>query len=144
MITRPLELASRLRPEPRSFDWAFHVNAGLLLLFFSLFGSRFVLAPGFAALPELAGADANARITTHYITIHGERQIFAGDGLRDLAGLKDWLERQARTVKQPVLLVQSNPGVEFELIARVVSLAEQAGFGVQVAAVEPRRRRAVK
>ena len=32
MITRPLDLASKLRPEPRNFDWLFFVNAGLLSL----------------------------------------------------------------------------------------------------------------
>ena len=32
MITRPLDLASRLRPEPRSFDWLFYVNGGVIVL----------------------------------------------------------------------------------------------------------------
>ena len=50
MITRPLELSSRLRPEPRTFDWVFYVNGGLIVLFFSLFGSQFVLAPGLGDL----------------------------------------------------------------------------------------------
>ena len=31
MITRPLDLASKMRPEPRNFDWLFYVNAGLLV-----------------------------------------------------------------------------------------------------------------
>ena len=65
MITRPLDLASKLRPEPRNFDWLFFVNAGLLVLFFVLFGSRFVLAPGegqgaargrAASMPSAAGS----------------------------------------------------------------------------------------
>ena len=62
MLTRPLELASRLRPAPRGLAWPFLVNAGLLVLFFSLFGSRFVLAPGLGVdfrLPTVAGANAH-------------------------------------------------------------------------------------
>ena len=46
MITRPLDLASKLRPEPRSLDALFYVNVGVLALFFTMLGSRFVLAPG--------------------------------------------------------------------------------------------------
>lgn len=137
MITRPLELASRLRREPRSFDWLFYVNGGLIVLFFFLFGSRFVLAPGFTALPASAGSNLNARTTTHHITVHSERQILAGDGPRDLRGLGEWLEAQAKTVKQPVLLVLSNHEVDLDLITRIKTVAEEAGFEVHVAAVEP-------
>lgn len=140
MITRPLDLSARLRREPRSFDWLFYVNGGLIVLFFSLFGSRFVLAPGFAALPAIAGADTNARQATHYITVYSERQIFAGDGLRNLAQLGDWLAVQARREKEPVLLVQSDHGVDLDLIARITSAAYACGFkNVHIAAVEPRR-----
>ena len=140
MITRPLELASRLRPEPRSFDWAFFVNALLIVLFFSLFGSRFVLAPGFSALPAIAGSNANARPATHHITVHSERQILAGDGLRDVAGLKVWLEAQAKTARQsPVLLVVSKEDVDLGLITRITSVAVAAGFDVQIASVEPKQ-----
>ena len=45
MITRPLDLAAKLRPPPRSFDALFWVNVGVVVGFFALFGSRFVLAP---------------------------------------------------------------------------------------------------
>ena len=140
MISRPLDLAARLRPPPRSFDALFYVNAGMLALFFALFGSRFVLAPGFTALPAIAGSTANARTATHHITVHGDRQILAGDGLRDAAGLREWLARQAASARQPpVLLVQARVGVGFDLIARITSDAHAAGFEVQLAAVEGRR-----
>lgn len=145
MISRPLDLASKLRPEPRSFDWMFYVNAGLLVLFFSLFGSRFVLAPGVTLLPGISGADAQARPPTHYITVNDDRQILAGDGLRDVAGLAAWLRQQAadwraertRAAVEPVLLIQSNERVNFDLVAQIVSAASEHGFAVQVAAVEP-------
>lgn len=139
MITRPLDLASRLRPEPRHFDWLFYVNVGCLGLFFALFGSRFVLAPGVTALPSIAGATAAARTTTHLVRINSAQQILAGDGLRDMQGLRDWLEAQARTVKSPVLLIQASDGVTLDVVARVTSLADAAGFAVQIAAVEPTR-----
>lgn len=141
MITRPLDLASRLRPEPRNFDWLFFVNGGLIVLFFSLFGSRFVLAPGVAVLPAIAGANANARATTHQISVVSANQIFAGDGWRDLKQLDEWMRIQPRISAEPVLLVQVNLGVDFDVVARIFSLANAAGFDVQIAAVEPVKRR---
>jgi biopolymer transport protein ExbD len=140
MITRPLDLASRLRPPPRSFDWLFFVNAGLIVLFFSLFGSRFVLAPGVAIdfqLPEVAGARAAARPTTHYVRVTSTGQIFAGDGLRDLAQLRIWLEQQAKTNAHPTLLIQASSSVRMSIINAIVSAATAAGFSVQYAAAEP-------
>lgn len=137
MITRPLDLASRLRSEPRSFDWLFFVNGGVIVAFFMFFGSRFVLAPGITVLPAIAGADAGARATTHTITVVSAQQIFAGDGLRSLPQLRIWLLAQATTVKEPVLLVLASDGVELDVIARITSLAQEAGFAVHIAAVEP-------
>ncbi|WP_415910232.1 hypothetical protein [Oleiharenicola sp. Vm1] len=46
MITQPLGLVAKLRPPPRDFDVFFWANAALIVLFFLLLGSRFVLAPG--------------------------------------------------------------------------------------------------
>lgn len=141
MITRPLDLASRLRPEPRSFDWLFFVNGGLIVFFFVLFGSRHVLSPGLAIdfqLPELAGANAGARATTHYVTVVSAGQIFAGDGLRDLKALPEWLREQARTVSKPSLLIQASGHVETAVITEISSAARRAGFlEIQVAAIEP-------
>ena len=139
MITRPLDLASKLRPEPRNFDWLFLVNGGLVVLFFILFGSRFVLAPGVAVLPAIAGASAGARITTHQISVVSASQIFAGDGLRDLEQLEQWLAQQAKEARHPapVLLLQVDARVEFDVVARIGSMANANGFQVQIAAVEP-------
>ena len=45
MITRPLDLALELQPEPRSFDALFYINVGLVGLFFTrlLQGDRVAL-----------------------------------------------------------------------------------------------------
>lgn len=142
MISRPLDLASRLRPEPRNFDWLFFVNGGLIVLFFHIFGSRFVLAPGVAVLPAIAGANASARATTHQISVVSASQIFAGDGWRDLNQLEEWMRAQPRVAAEPVLLVQVNLGVDSDVVFQIISLAKAVGFEVQIAAVEPPKRRA--
>src|SRR5437870_1399170 len=98
MITRPLELASKLRPEPRSFDWFFFVNGGLLLLYFTLFGSKFVLAPSLGIdfrVPEMKGATDDARPATHHVGVTSSGQIFVPEGLVTLEQFKRWLRDEA-------------------------------------------------
>lgn len=141
MITRPLDLASRLRPEPRRMDWLFYVNGGLMVLFFGLFGSRFVLSPGLGAgfeLPQAVGTMDGARPTTHVITVVNAGQIFVGDGVRNLEQLQEWLRAAARTEKQPSLLVRASGSVPSATIVQIVGLANAAGFTVTLAAEEPK------
>lgn len=142
MITRPLDLASKLRGEPRNLDGLFFVNAGLLALFFSFFGSRFVLAPGIAVdfrLPVAVGAEATARRTTHTIDVSSSGQIFTEDGLRSMAELKVWLRVQADATKSPVLLIRADTRkVPLAVLMEIASAAWPAGFEVMLAADEPR------
>lgn len=131
MITRPLDLASRLSPGPRSFDFLFYVNAGLLALFFALFGSRFVLAPGLGVdfrLPQAAGARAGATGTTCYISVLRSGQILTDSGLVSIAALPDWLKARAQKDQRPVLLIRPSDSVPLADIARICSLAVTAGF----------------
>ncbi len=141
MITRPLELASRLRPEPRNFDLLFLVNGGLIVLFFyCVFGSRFVLAPGIGvdfALPKIAGASAGAAPTTHIITVTRSGMIMIGDGAADLRRLRKWLKDEKQTTARPSLLIRADVGVEAGELAEILSAAREAGFTVLWAADEP-------
>ena len=138
MITRPLELSSRLRPEPRNFDAMFLVNGGLLVLFFFLFGSRFVLAPGIGVgfeLPTLAGARAGAAQATHRITVLPSGVILIEDGPADPERLGKWLVNAAKTTRQPSLLIIADRTVPQGMIAEISSTATAAGFvNVQLAA----------
>jgi biopolymer transport protein ExbD len=140
MLTRPLDLSSKLRPPPRSFEWLFLVNAGLLVLFFSLFGSKFVLAPGMGVnfrLPTVAGADASARPVTHVISVINSGQVFTNDGLRKVSELRDWLKLQAAKTESPSLLVQADVNVTTAVLADVASAARSAGFELIWAAGDP-------
>src|SRR5688572_12694257 len=143
MITRPLDLASRLRPAPRSFDGLFFVNVAALVLFFALFGSHFVLAPGLAVnfqLPIAAGANANARAPTHVISVLSNGQIFTSHGApsRTLDEMPQYFAEQARETKDPVLLVRGDVLVSTSRMIAISSAAKQAGFEVVWAASEPR------
>jgi biopolymer transport protein ExbD len=140
MITRPLELASRLRPEPRVFDAIFFVNGGLIVLFFFLWGSRFVLAPGLGVdfeLPQMKGARAGAATTTHNITVTRSGLIIIEDGTADLPHLRDWLQKQAKKTVRPSLLMRVDKGVSADDLSKIWSAAHEAGFTVLWAADEP-------
>jgi biopolymer transport protein ExbD len=142
MITRPLELATRLRAEPRSFDWLFYVNGGLIVLFFFLFGSRFVLAPGLGVnfqLPTLAAANASLAPTTHRITVISATLILAGEGsINSMKDLETWLTREAKKTRQPSLLVFVGASAPSSVFTDISRAAERAGFAhVQIATQEP-------
>jgi biopolymer transport protein ExbD len=141
MITRPLDLASKLRPEPRNFDALFFVNAGLLVLFFVLFGSRFVLAPGLGIdfqLPTVEGANSNARPPTHVITVTNTGQFLTAAGFRKMEELPAWLKGQAKGVAAPTLLVRAEARVPVAVTAKIAGEARRAGFEyVLLAAEEP-------
>jgi biopolymer transport protein ExbD len=148
MITRPLNLASHLRTEPRNFDLLFLVNAGLLALFFVVFASRFVLSPGLAVdfrIPAIAGATAGATLTTHQVTITQSGVFFVESGRIDLAQLKDWLKKEGQrrpeqAGRSPTLNILADARLTVADLAEVVRIARSAGFEVQWGAVEPEAR----
>ncbi|MDB6093605.1 MAG: hypothetical protein JWM32_1167 [Verrucomicrobia bacterium] len=136
MITRPLDLASKLRPEPRNFDAIFFVNGGLLVLFFLFFGSRFVLSPGLGVdfrLPRIQGASSVA--TTSTISVKSSGQIFA-DGLLTMDQLREWLKGEARKTKNPSLLVRMSADVQISVQNDIASAARAAGFDQVIIAAE--------
>ncbi|MSU22497.1 MAG: hypothetical protein EXS32_01605 [Opitutus sp.] len=140
MITRPLDLVAKLRPAPRNFDALFLVNAGLVALFFSMFGSRFVLAPGLGVnfqMKQVAGARAGAARATHHITVTQAGLIFLDDGPADLRRLRDWLKVEAKKTRQPSLLVKASAGVTSGDLADIAGAAAEAGFTVLWGAEEP-------
>jgi biopolymer transport protein ExbD len=139
MITRPLDLASRLRPPPRNFDAWFYVNVGLLAVFFYCFGSRFILAPGLGVdfkLPRIAGSGASAAPATHHITVLESGQIYGDQGLLDLAQLRAWLRAEKPKTPNPSLLVVADGQVKIDQITAIFSAANDAGFRVNVLAAE--------
>ncbi len=140
MITRPLDLASKLRPAPRNFDTLFFVNGGLIVLFFMLFASRFVLAPGLGVdfvMPEMPGAMAGAARTTQVISVVRPGLIFVDDGAINFEQLRGWLKAQAKKTKQPSLLVRYSTKVSITDLTDIVSAARAEGFSVVLGALEP-------
>lgn len=142
MITRPLDLASKLRTPPRSMDPLFYVNVALLGLFFVLFGSRFVMSPGIEllrpefGLPRSQGAGAMATNTTAVISVLGPNMVFTSEGRMSFSELAAWLPSQvARGGEQESrLLVRADAQVPASDLLRLSDIASAAGFsGVHLA-----------
>lgn len=143
MITRPLDLSSRLRPPPRGLDALFYVNVGALVVFFLLFGSRFVLSPGLAVdfrLPT-AGAAARAHLESDVVITVPDSDVAIVDGaVLNFASLGAWLREKAnepgsrllqpgqRLPENRRLLVHVSDRLPARDLARVYALAAEAGF----------------
>lgn len=141
MITRPLDLASRLRPPPRPLTGlALNLlNLCLLAGFFIFFGSRFVLSPGLPvdfALPVSAGARTGATVTSMVLTIKDANFIITEDGLMNLEQLPAWMRAQAEARPRARVLVRADAGVTLQDMSAVAEMARQAGLdaNVQIAA----------
>ena len=144
MITRPLDLSTRLRAAPRNYDYLFWVNGVLIVLFFTLFGSRFVLSPGIGMgqthemLPVNRAAAQGAVATQLTLNVTQAGQLYVDTGFVSFEQLKQWLANQAATQPGAVLLVHFNVKNPADLLTRILNAANEAGIRVQLAAVEPR------
>lgn len=142
MITRPLELAARLSRPPRDLDVMHWVSAAGVMLFFTLAGSRFVLAPGLLigsdatgfALPRHGGVQ-NVRTAPVVVSYRRDNIILFGSGVyKRLEDLRGPLEAHARENPGALLLVLADQQVSILAVSRLAELAIASGFaGVQLA-----------
>lgn len=141
MITRPLNLSSRLKPPPRGFEFLFFVNAGLIALFFVLFGSRFVLSPGLGldfSVPVVDAALPGAVATDVVVAVKGVDMAFVEGAKVNFAGLKQYLAERAKGRTGLRLLVQADSSLPARELTEVYDMARAAGFvAVQIAAEPP-------
>ena len=121
MITRPLDLASRLSRAPRDLDVVHWASVAAILLFFSLVGSRFVLAPGLLlgreagefTLPRHGAGTQLLRTAPVVLSFRRDNVILFGGGV---------YKRRA------------DQQVSINSVTRLTELAMEAGFaGVQLA-----------
>jgi biopolymer transport protein ExbD len=143
MITRPFNFETHLtRPHSR-LDLVPFVDVGVILLFFGLLGSRFVLAPGVAInlrLPATAAATLDALPTSRVLTVmevEGHEMLIFEGRILNLASFERLLKEQAADFSGDVLLVRLDRDVSTSLLARVCELAAHAGFNQVLLAAEP-------
>ncbi len=138
MITRPLDLAARMRTAPRGLDALFYVNVGALAVFFLVFGSRFVLAPGLAVdfvLPQVGAAAISARTTDLVIAVPASNLAVVEGAVLDFKSLGVWLRAHSGgPTAGRRLLVQASASLPTRDLAALYALAADAGMaGVLIA-----------
>ena len=129
MFPQPFELVSRLSPPPRDFNAIAWVNVAVVVLFFGLLGSRFVLAPGqLMELPTMAPASLTAVETSVVVNYRRDDVILFGAGMYSLADIKTPLEEYARKHPGATLQVNADKQVSAEALFKLGDVAASAGF----------------
>jgi biopolymer transport protein ExbD len=135
MIARPLDLATHLRGQPRSFDWVFYVNFALIVLFFVLFGSRFVLSPALAVdgedlrLSTVSEATASRVASTLAVSVKANGQIFVDpNGLVNYEQLRVWLAARSKRSPGATVLIRPDRSVPFDDVAKIAVAAQEVGL----------------
>ena len=147
MITRPLELQSRLRPPARDLDFIAWVNVGVIVLFFSLLGSRFVLAQGLLVgsgdegfqLPASTGQQFVS--TASVVVSYRQDDVILFEGaIVKLPELQQKLEAYAKQHPGEVLLLLADKHVSAQAVTDLSVMARAAGFSYVLMAGENRPR----
>ena len=146
MITRPLELESRLSPPPRDLDFVAWVNVALIVLFFSLLGSRFVLAPGVSVgvgdqeggpeLPQSGGTLENTGAASVVVSYRRDNVILFEGGMYSLADLQKQMADYVKKHPGAVMLVRADRQVSMQAFLDLCNMARSVGFASVVVPAE--------
>ena len=143
MITGPLELHRQLDVPDRRFDPVPFLDLCIIGLFMTIFGSRFIFAPGVPIdLPVVAAEGREGIPTTTVLTVRRDGLILfeGGDFRLDTltAGFGNFMKGNRDA--SPVLLVKAPQNVEVQVLMEIFDRARTAGFvKVQLAAEEKKR-----
>jgi len=145
MITRPLELQSRLSQLPTDLDFIAWVNVAVIALFFGLLGSRFVLAPGMSIgvggdnaleLPQVSGEVEGAGPASVVVSYRRDNVILFEGGMYTLPELRKHMESYIKLHPGAVMLVRADRQVSMQAFLDLCAMARQVGFANVVAAAE--------
>lgn len=133
MITKPLELESRLSPPPRDLDFVSWVNVAVIFLFFSLLGSRFVLAPGLLmgaadfTIPKTSQPQL-ARTASVVVSYRRDNVIVFEGAIVKPAELQQRLAAYAKKSPGEVLLLIADKNVTLQAVSDLSAMAQSVGF----------------
>lgn len=138
MITRPLDLLSRLNRPARDLDVMHWISVIVVMVFFTLVGSRFVIAPGLLiggneaefGLPRLGGGAQYLATAPVVVGFRRDNVIlFEGGVYKRLVDLAGPLQAAGRRHRGEILHVMADRQVSVVLVAELSELAIKSGFG---------------
>ena len=146
MITRPLDLESRLSRPPRDLDFFAWVNVAIIALFFGLLGSRFVLAPGMPIgvgeqgaaldLPLLGASSGGSSTASVVVSYRRDNVILFEGGMYSLVDLRKQMADYATKHPGAVLLVRADRQVSMQAFLDLCEMAKAVGFANVLVAAE--------
>lgn len=143
MITQPFNFAAHVQRPRAGLDLVPFLDVCIIALFFGVFASRFVLAPGQAIdlhLPVTEAGSADALPTSRVVTVgevNGREMLIFEGRILDIAKFQRFLEERTGQFQGEVLLVRMDRDVSMVLLVRVLETAKGAGFDQVLLAAEP-------
>ncbi|MEZ5276715.1 MAG: biopolymer transporter ExbD [Opitutaceae bacterium] len=139
MKARPFDFEAQLHPKSRRMDPVPFIDACLIAIFFSLFGSSYVFAPGITLrLPHSRTAAADALPIYEVLTvgeIEGSERILFDGRIFNLETFGQSLLSAGQERNETTLLVRVGEDVSVGTLSRVCDIARAAGFlEIQIAA----------
>jgi len=140
-----LGLETELPKRARLNLWPF-LDLCAIGLFFVLFSSKFVMAPGLTlALPEVGSSQVATSSIYEVMTVSevkGEEMIFFQDSVLNIESLGRYLEKRGPAPRDATLLVKADVAVSMKTFSALTELAIKAGYArVQLATEDDRDRR---
>jgi biopolymer transport protein ExbD len=143
MITRPLDLQSKVSPAPRDFDVFFWVAGVVIVLLFALHGSRFIVTPGVAVQigqdPALELPQASNSVlgrASVVVSYRRDNMILFEGGVYELQTFRPVLEAYAKRNPGTAMLVQMDKQVTMQGWMALKDIAEKAGFVTMIVAID--------
>lgn len=141
MKARPFDFEAQLHAKSRRMDPVPFIDACLIVIFFSLFGSSYVFAPGFTLrLPGSRTAAADALPVYEVLTvgeIEGAERILFDGRIYNLETFGKSLLTSGEDLGETTLLVRMDEAVSVGTLSAVCDIARAAGFREIQIAAEP-------
>lgn len=138
MITRPLDLQSRLTPPSRRLNVLPLFDVLLIAFFFSLLSSKFVLSPGLTLnLPQ--GGSGPGLPADAVLTVRSDQMVFFEGQILNMSGLAPALREfvEAHGEAELVVSILFDRDVSVQTLFAVAELAREQGVARVHLAAEP-------
>lgn len=141
MIVQPFDFTSRLKQTSVGFEVVAYVDLCLIMVFFALMGSPYVVAPGLTVnLPTMQAPSADAVPTSRVLTVgevEGRELIIFDNRVQTLETLAQSFAAHPAAAQGEVLLLRLKRDVSVQLLLQINELASRAGFAAVQIAAEP-------
>ncbi len=139
MITRPLDLRAHLRPPKSGINLLPVMDLLLIGLFFGLFWSDQILAPGLAIdLPEAGpGGDLGGLPASAVLTVRSNGMLLFEGNILSMENLESALATHLQGISSPRLLINFDREVSMQTLLQVSERVRAAGVERVVVAAKP-------